>query len=209
MFQKFIAQQLAHPSGPFGRWVVSRWLDRDNMMMNQVTLERLNILANDKVLEVGFGSGYLLEKILSSTSCSYAAGVDPSKAMVRLVRRRLRKYIESKRVDVRTGSIDALPYHDGEFTKLCTVNTLYFWQDPDVALLECKRILQMGGLFVICFNAKEEMEHWDIHQYGFRLYDLAEVESLLLKTGFSAIDIFTTNDPSQGLFYCVNAQNIT
>jgi len=178
-------------------------------MMNQVTLERLNIQPNDKVLEVGFGSGYLLERILSSTPCSYAAGVDPSIEMVRMVRRRLRKYIESSKAEIRVGSIEALPYGVGEFAKLCTVNTLYFWQDPVVALFECKRVLKEGGLLVLCFNAKEEMERWGIRQYGFRLYGLDEIESLLNDAGFGVIDILSANDPAQGLFYCVNAQIIT
>jgi len=208
VFKRFIAHQLARPSGLFGRWVTSRWLDRDNLMMNQVTLERLDIQPNDKILEVGFGSGYLLEQILSTKPCSHVAGVDLSIEMVRLVRRRLQMYISSGKVDIHEGSIEALSYDDSEFTKLCSVNTLYFWRDPIVALSECRRVLKENGLLVLCFNSKEEMKHWSPHQFGFRLYELAEVESLLHKTGFGGMDVLGVHDPAQGLFHCVNAKAV-
>ena len=206
MLHRFMARQLARPSGLFGRWVTSRRLDKRNLLMNQVTLDRLALNASDKVLEVGFGGGYLLEQILSSKPCSYAAGVDLSAEMVRLVGRRLRKYIRSDRAHVREGSIEALPYESEAFTKLCSVNTIYFWPDPIVALAECRRVLKKEGSLVLCFNAKNELERWVGHKYGFRLYELSEVESLLYESGFGSIDVVSAKDAGQGLFYCVSAR---
>jgi hypothetical protein len=53
------------------------------------------------------------------------------------------------------------------------------------------------------------MERWGVRQYGFRLYRLEEIEPLLNKAGFGMLDVMSVNDPSQGLFYCVNAQVLT
>ena len=206
MLQRFFARQLARPSGLFGRFVTARWLDKSSAAMNLLTFERLSLQPADRVLEVGFGSGYLLEKILSTGPRARVAGVDPSAEMVRLAGRRLAGYVRGGRAEVREGSIEALPFGDGEFTKLCTVNTLYFWRDADVALSECRRVLRRDGLLVLCFNAKEDLERWPGHRHGFRLYELREVEDALARSGFGAPDVADGRDPAQGLFHCVSAK---
>jgi ubiquinone/menaquinone biosynthesis C-methylase UbiE len=171
-----------------------------------LALEQLALVPGDRVLEVGFGSGYLIERILASNQCDYVAGVDLSPEMVQSVRRRLRKYTGDSKVDLRNGSIEALPYADGEFTKLCTVNTVYFWQDPAVTLAECRRVLAKHGLIVLCFDAKQDLERWPGHKHGFRLYELAEIKDLLLNAGFGAIDVAEGRYSDQGVFYCVTAR---
>jgi SAM-dependent methyltransferase len=204
VLQKFIARQLAHPSGLFGRLFTARWLDKANARMNQLTLERLAIKAEDRLLEVGFGGGDLLERILSTRQSEFVAGVDLSADMVRLVSRRLRSYIEAGKAEVRCGDIEALPHNDGEFTKLCSVNTLYFWRNPALALAECRRVLRPGGQILLCFNSREDLEAWPIHKHGFRPYEVAEVENLLRAAGFKTIEVASANDVNQGLFYCVS-----
>ena len=171
--------------------------------MNKLTLLQLAVGPEDRILEVGFGGGDLLEKLLSVEPCEYVAGVDLSDDMVSLVGRRLRRYILAGRAEVRGGDIEALPFGDGEFTKLCSVNTLYFWRNPSVALSECRRVLRRDGRIVLCFNAKEELALWPGHKYGFRLYDHAEVESLLKIAGFTDIEVTSARDSEQGVFYCV------
>jgi len=60
MFQSFFSRQLAKPSGLFGRLFTARWLEKTNVGMNALTLDSLALGENDRLLEVGFGSGYLL-----------------------------------------------------------------------------------------------------------------------------------------------------
>ena len=203
MLERFIARQLAHPSGLFGRLFTARWLDKASVAMNKLAFEQLSTEPEDRVLEVGFGSGDLLEKILATEPGAYVAGIDLSVDMLRVAGRRLRRYIRKGKVQLRRGDIEALPFEDGEFTKLCSVNTLYFWRDPSLALAECRRVLRMNGRIVLCFNSKEDLALWPGHKHGFRLYDLAEIEGLLKIAGFTAIEVASARDPNQGLFYCV------
>ena len=172
--------------------------------MNELTLEQLSTSQEDRILEIGFGGGDLLEKILSTKSCEYVAGVDLSIDMVNVVGRRLRRHIQHGKAEVRRGDIEALPYSNGEFTKVCSVNTLYFWRNPSVALAECHRILRPGGEILLCFNSREDLEAWPCHKYGFRLYDLVETENLLRTAGFTTIKVASAHDSKQGLFYCVS-----
>jgi SAM-dependent methyltransferase len=203
VFQKFIARQLAQPSGLVGRRFTARWLNKANARMNRLTLEQLAPVPADRILEVGFGGGDLLERILSVGPTAFVAGIDLSADMVRLAGERLQRYLSNRQLEVRCGNIESIPYGAGEFTKLCSVNTIYFWRDPSVALAECRRVLRPGGQILLCFNSRQDLEKWPIHKHGFRLYEIAEVEDLLRVAGFSSIAVASAHDVDQGLFYCV------
>lgn len=205
MFQSFFSRQLAKPSGLFGRFVTARWLEKANVGMNALTLDSLALGESDRLLEVGFGSGYLLEHVLAGRLCGQVAGVDVSREMVEQVTRRLRRYVKLGEAHVRQGDIESMPFADDEFTALCSVNTLYFWRDPARALAECRRVLEPAGRIVLCFNSKRDLEQWPGHVHGFSLYELSEVESLLAAAGFSGIATRTGHDKEQGEFYCVTA----
>ena len=172
--------------------------------MNQLTLEQLALEPRDWVLEVGFGGGDLLERILDAGPTESVAGIDISPEMVRLASRRLQRYIRDGKLEVRCGDIEHIPYVAGEFSKLCSVNTIYFWENPAKALVECRRVLKAGGQIVICFNSREDLEAWSIHRHGFRLYEVSEVENLLRASGFGTVKVFSANDADQGVFYCVS-----
>jgi SAM-dependent methyltransferase len=203
LLRKLIARQLARPSGLFGRLFTARWLDKASAAMNKLTLEQLSIEPADRVLEVGFGGGELLERILSTGPCEFVAGVDLSADIVYVAGSRLRRYIRAGKAEVHCGDIEALPFGDAEFTKLCSVNTLYFWRNPTIALMECRRVLTKDGRILLCFNSKEDLSRWPGHKYGFRLYDLAEVEDLLKVAGFTVAEVASAVDSEQGMFYCV------
>jgi arsenite methyltransferase len=173
--------------------------------MNALTLEKLGLTAEDRLLEVGYGSGYLLAKVLEEGSCAFSAGVDLSADMVKLGCRRFRAFIGSGRAELRQGDVAHLPFSEAEFTKVCSVNTLYFWPDPSAALAECRRVLRPGGILALCFNSKTDLEAFLGDTRGFTLYELSEVEALLAEAGFGRIAVAHERDPHQGLFYCVTA----
>lgn len=203
IFQSFVARQLARPSGLVGRLFTARWLEKANAGMNSLALEALALGANDRLLELGFGSGYLLERVLANRLCAQVAGIDLSPEMVTLVSRRLRRHIEAGRAEIRLGDIESIPYADGGFSKVCSVNTLYFWKNPPLALAECRRVLATGGRLALCFNDKDAMARWPGHAHGFTLYEVGEVTQMLAAGGFSAIATSSADDARQGLFHCV------
>jgi arsenite methyltransferase len=205
MFQSYFSRQLAKPSGIFGRLFTARWLEKANVGMNALTLGSLVLRENDRLLEVGFGSGYLLEHALSEHQCGYVAGVDVSREMVEHVSHRLRRYVKAGKADIRQSDIELMPFADNEFTALCSVNTLYFWRDPARALVECRRVLEPAGRLALCFNSKHALEQWPGHVHVFSLYELSEVETLLAAAGFFRIVTRTGHDKAQGEFHCLTA----
>ena len=186
---EFIAGQLRLPSGWFGRFVVASILNRGNAPMNELTLKLLDLAPGDRVLEVGFGGGDLINRMLPMVSRGRIAGADPSPEMVALCARRFREAIGAGRLELRQAGAEALPYASDEFTKACGVNTIYFWPDPARCLLELKRTLRGGGRLVLTFNPRATAEKLPYTRHGFTLYEPDEVRRLLEAAGFRDVRI--------------------
>ncbi len=62
--RRFMAAQLRRPSGPFGRFVLAPKLNQTNAPLNRTVLAALDLGATDRVLEVGFGGGDLISRML-------------------------------------------------------------------------------------------------------------------------------------------------
>jgi len=166
--------------------------------MNQLTLEKLNLKPNDYILEIGFGGGALLEMILLKEKGIKLAGLDLSQEMISAAQRRL-----GTELDLKQGDVEKIPYPNNHFTKICSVNTLYFWKNPNLALKECHRVLKPDGLLVICFNSKEDLTQWPAHRHGFQLYTIEEATRLFENAGFHQVASHNAQDPSQGLIHLV------
>jgi len=182
------------------------WLRHHTKSVNTWVREQLTLDAGDRLLEIGFGSGELLFELLSRNARVEAAGLDLSAEMVRLASRRMESLIRTHRVELKQGAVDAIPFGDASFSRLVSVNTLYFWPSPAAALAECQRVLADQGEILLCFDAKEELETWPGHRFGFRLYEPLEVETLVLEAGLVLVDVRTRSFPGYGKAHCVIAR---
>jgi len=187
----FIAGQLRKPSGLFGRLVVGRLLSRGNAPMNALTLERLDLVPDDRVLEIGFGGGDLIERTARVITDGRIVGVDFSPDMIALCEKRFASLVRAGRVELRCASVEALPYADETFTKACTVNTIYFWPDPLGALREIRRTLRPGGRVVVTFNPPATARKLPYTRHGFTLHEAEHVGTLLVDAGFRDVALAT------------------
>jgi ubiquinone/menaquinone biosynthesis C-methylase UbiE len=187
MLSKYVAAQLRKPSGLIGKLVFSRLLNRENIRINKTTLDALNLNDNDSVLEIGFGGGALLEMILESNSSCYVQGADISPEMVSFCERKLKKHISQKRLRTTCSSISNLPYSNEEFSKVCSVNNLYFWPSIEKSLMEIMRVLKKGGLVVIAVESQQSMEKHDCTKHNFKILEESEIETALILAGFKEI----------------------
>lgn len=204
LIRSFLAKQLGHPAGIFGRSIM-RLLNRGNAEMNDVTFDRLNLQPTDSILEIGFGGGYLLNKIAASQIPSFVAGVDPQADVIQMGNKKFNSQIERGYIELKQGSGENLPYSDNTFNKICTVNTIYFWSDPQSVLNECRRVLQPNGKLVICYNCAAFLKQTKLTQHGFKTYEPEDLESLMQGSGYSNIDTIATNGGTgKGRFYCTS-----
>ena len=204
MLTKLLAQQLGHPSNIAGKWVLAPLWNRRNSALNDVALTKLDLRPDDRVLEVGFGGGYLLGRITAAVTAGSIAGVDVSEAMVAYSRQRCRSLVDTGRIDLRCAPAEMLPFQPAQFDKACTVNSIFYWNDAPRAISELWRVLKVDGVLVICFTCREDLQTKDFVQHGLALYDADNVRGMMASAGFQTITADRFSDRHRD-FWCVTA----
>lgn len=88
-------------------------------------------------VEIGVGSGRFADALGVKT------GVDPSPKMVKLA--------QARGIECCVGYAETLPFDNAIFDGVMLVFALCFIRDPLKAMVECSRVLKMGGKLVIGF----------------------------------------------------------
>ena len=188
-----IARQGRRPSGLLGH-LVGRIMARETHAANRVALERLALEPADRLLEVGCGHGRTLAAAAERVTQGRLAGVDPSEVMLSIAGRRNARLLRVGRLALILGSSQRLPFADGEFNKLLSVHTIYFWPDPVRDLAELHRVLEPGGHLVIGFRPREDAAFArDFPAEIYHIRPAAEVECLISDAGFAEVE--TTSRP--------------
>ena len=161
---RFLAAQLARPTGLFGRYVMSPFLNRMNAVHHSMVLEDLALLPTSQVLEIGFGGAALLERLCRAAPEGHVAGLEISEEMVEMARRRLRQWVDANLLALSVGSVESLAYPDETFDRACTVHTTYFWPDLGKGLAELQRVMRPGGRLVLGFLSAEDIVRAGLHR---------------------------------------------
>ena len=183
---RFVAQQLSFPRGILGR-VIVRLMNRGNANINAFALQQLDLIPADRILEIGFGGGKLLEKLVGTAS--FVAGVDRSAYAVKRARARFAGALTAGHADFREGSVEAIPFQPHSFTKVCTVHTVYFWSSLSEGFEQIHRVLAPGGRLVVGFLPREKMEKLALPPDIFTMRTPEEVTDAIRRAGFGDVQI--------------------
>jgi ubiquinone/menaquinone biosynthesis C-methylase UbiE len=184
----FLARQGRQPSGLVGH-IVGRIMARETEAANRIALERLALAPADRLLEVGCGHGRTLAAAAETVTRGRLAGIDPSDVMLQIAHGANASLLRAGRMELTLGSTHHLPFADGEFNKLLTVHTIYFWPSPQQDLAELFRVLEPGGGIVIGFRPSEDPGFArDFPAAVYHIRSIAEVERLVSAAGFSDLD---------------------
>jgi SAM-dependent methyltransferase len=183
---RFIAEQLARPSGARGR-VVSFLMNRRNGRMNAFALDQLELAANDSVLELGFGGGRALTRLVGTVRLT--CGIDPSSDVVRWAGARFADAVRSGAAEFRVGGVEALPAAAAEFDKVLSVNTVYFWAALQAGADEIARVLAPGGRVVLGFVPKSRMDRMNFPAEIFTAREPDDVLEALRGAGFAEVEM--------------------
>ena len=189
-----IAKQLANPSGKFGI-DVALGMNTMNEFISKTTYELLKINDNDCVLEIGIGNGKFIKDILGNTSNVSYTGIDISEIMITEAKKNNRSLIETGYVDLFEANIEQIPVWGEAFDKICTINTIYFWENPINALNELYRVLSINGVLIISFRPFVDGQTLDFTQYGFKEYRNEDFEFLIGQTNFRIIERVEKTEP--------------
>ncbi len=98
------------------------------------------------VLDIGCGTGRLLETVARRWGEARLTGVDASEAMVAEARR---KHEGDGRFAFKRGDASALPLEAGAFDAAFSTMSFHHWGDQAAGIREVARVLRPGGLFVL------------------------------------------------------------
>ena len=117
--------------------------------LNSMMIEKAQIDAGARVLDLGCGNGTTAMWLGRSTGCR-VVGIDLSGTRIGNAERALQEQpIELKsRLGFEKASATELPFPDGSFTHVWSQATIYHVHEKEKALSESYRVLENGGLLV-------------------------------------------------------------
>ena len=183
------------PQGEAGELMLNS-MNEHHSAVTDWALGFLDIRENSRALDIGCGGGATLAKLASKISTGSVMGVDYSEVSVKASSSFNRAHIESGKMELIWASVEKLPFEEGSFDRIITVESFYFWPDPQENLREVYRVLDRGGIFLIVADINGDAELSAEDRDNIRKYDLynpgiAELRQLLENAGFTAVEIHT------------------
>lgn len=108
------------------------------------TADAIPRFENGPLLDVGCGTGLLIERILTRYPDLAVTGVDPSPEMLAVARSRI-----GGRAPLVIAGAEALPFPTGRFRVVVTSSSLHHWRNPGRGLREIARVLSPDGILVL------------------------------------------------------------
>ena len=181
LIYKYIARQFRNPTG-FGGKISTIAMNCLNQKQYKAILKNMAVQETDTILDIGFGNGYLLRKLLDKNP-QKIYGIEISADMLNTAIRKNRKKITQEKMQLQLADVQDLPFENSSIDKAYTVNTVYFWQDIDKGFSEIKRVLKPNGIFLNVLYLKEWLDKLPITQYGFSKYTIEQIEKITNKSG--------------------------
>ena len=204
-FSRFFSEQARKPTGLFGRIVMSVVFDKGNAFLNRFVNEVMSVQENDHILEIGFGTGKLIYKMAKRINKGQIEGIEFSGPMVSIAQKKNSKFIKDGRVIILEGNFEDFSFNNDSFTKICSVNTIYFWPRPETTANKVATLLKPGGKFVVAFEDKKQLETRNLDKNVFKFYSENEVKSILINAGFLTDVTIHTKIRGKSVYHCVVA----
>lgn len=204
-FSTFFTEQARKPAGLFGRFVMSIIFDQGNAFLNGFVNELMSVQIDDRIIEIGFGTGKLIYKMAQKIETGLIEGVDFSSMMVSIAQKRNKRNIANGKVTIIEGNFDEIPYEKDKFTKACSINTLYFWPKPEHTAKKIVDMLKPEGKLILGFEDVEQLKRRRLNKNVFHLYTKDEVQNLLINAGFSNTVSILSREKGKSVFHCAVA----
>ena len=159
----------------------------------QETIARLPLGEEDRLLDVGCGTGALLYRLAAVHPATRLVGVDPVPAMLKVARRKLPFDIA-----LHEGWAEQIPFADAQFDLVVSCSMFHYVARPLDALIEMRRVLRPGGQLVLTdwcgdylmCRLFERYQRLRAHAHA-RTYRTHECARMLKESGYAAVQIET------------------
>ncbi|EKB61353.1 class I SAM-dependent methyltransferase [Bergeyella zoohelcum] len=190
---KILASQLKNPHGEKGLQV-AEMMYQTNLSMIKHALQYLDIADGDTVLEIGYGNGKHIPLLFEKTPSILYQGLEISPLMYEQAIIENKRQILNQLVGLQLYNGRDIPFSETFFDRIFTVNTIYFWEFPELFLKELYRVLKLGGRLIISFIEESFMEKMPFTNFGFTYYNKNKINRLLKEIPFEMVDYQTEKE---------------
>jgi SAM-dependent methyltransferase len=148
----------------FNRWAETgrgEAMEQDHLPIVLPVLDRMRIAPAGNILDLGCGAGWLAPLLAEQVPEGRVVGMDVSDEMIRRARR---NYADLDSVLFVVGEAEEIPWDANFFDRVISVESAYYWPDPQRALREIFRVLAEGGSAWVLVNYYRENAH--AHQWA-------------------------------------------
>ena len=154
-----------------------------NEEMRDQALEMLDIAEDDRVLDVGCGTGFATEGLLEHTENVH--GLDQS---VHQMEKAWDKLGKRDPVSFYRGDAERLPFKDDTFDVVWSSGSIEYWPDPVVALRDMRRVVKPGGqVLVVGPNYPKSSVMQKVADAIMLFYDAEEADRMFREAGYTDI----------------------
>ena len=181
------------PEGEAGRAMLAR-MNESHAYLVDWGLACIELHAGDTVLDIGCGGGNTLARIAERVTEGHLVGIDYAETSVEASRAFNAALIAAGRMEILHGSVESLPFEDGHFDAVVTVESFYFWPNPEECLKEVAQVVKKGGTFLLLAEIYERNDLPESIREKIAGYQLTnptpeEFERLFRAAGFAAVEM--------------------
>ena len=159
----------------------------------------------DNLLDVGCGTGLLLESLSGKYHDATLSGIDIAPNMLYQAAERL-----SDRATLLLGDAEKLPFSDSSFNLVLSTSVFQWLEECDACFAEVRRVLMEDGVFCFALFGRgtfyELHESWQLalkhcgrsipadHDGTHRFHSINDIRSALLKFGFSDVKVKSVSE---------------
>ncbi len=152
--------------------------------MRTEALGLLEIEPDDRVLDVGCGTGFATEGLLEHVDGVY--GLDQS---AHQLAQAYDKFGKRGPVQFHRGDAERLPFADSTFDIVWSSGSIEYWPDPVTALAECRRVVKPEGqVLIVGPNYPNRTLLQKLADLMMLFYDESEADRMFEAAGFSSFE---------------------
>lgn len=185
-----MTKNAGNPKGFWGGIMIKK-MNAGHLGITQWALKNIKIPRSGNILDIGCGGGNCIKLLSSITKCKIY-GVDHSPLCVSNALKKNKRSVKAGDVKILNAEVDSLPFKDDSVDCAIAIESVYFWNNPDPAFAEIRRVIKPGGeLSIVCEMVKGDDgtgDHKEVAELlKLNYYSKMELETIFKRNGFNSV----------------------
>ena len=192
--------QCSKPTGLFGRFTLWR-MNLSHSKLTDWGLGFISVGNQNTILDIGCGGGRTVSKLAAIAAQGKVYGIDHSDESVAAASRMNARLIDAGRVEIRLGSVSALPFPETMFDIITGVETHFWWPNLRSDMREVFRVTKPGGTLILiaeiykgAYTMAAKIIEKHAVETGMTLLSVDEHGELLRDAGYSNVQVTEKKD---------------